>query len=83
MPSIQISVNHPDNPLNIPAYDGPDVDAHKHLAVGVYDAHDEDGLDGTLLVHFDGWSAFEYAACAMMGCEWGGVPHNHTEAAML
>lgn len=83
MPSIPIYVNDPANPMNVPIFEGADVYAHKRLAVGIYDARDEDDIDGSLLVHFDGWSRFEYAACAMMGCEWGGHPHNHTEDALL
>lgn len=78
-PSIPVYVNDPASPLNMPIYEGADVDAHKRLAVGVYDAADEDEIEGTLLVHFDGWSRFEYAACAMMGCGASGHPHNHPE----
>lgn len=80
MPTI--TVNDPANPLNIPIYEGPaDVAVHQ-LIPGVYDARDEQDIPGQLVVHADGWSAFEIDQCGMMGCPHP-APHNHPEWALM
>lgn len=65
-----------------PAYDGIGTDAHRSLIPGVYDATDADGIPGQLVVHQDGWSAFEMDQCGMLGCPTV-PPHNHTELALM
>lgn len=77
---MQIEVLDREHQFDPPPFEGADVDAHQQLIDGVYRAADEDGLEGTLVVH-GGRSFFEYDACAMMGCPVVD-PHNHTELAI-
>jgi len=78
---MQIEVLDRDHPFDPPPFEGEPEDAHQQLIDGAYRATDEDGLEGTLVVH-GGRSYFEYDRCGMMGCPVAD-PHNHTEQALL
>ena len=82
---VEITVNDPINPLNIPIYEGPAEHAVHQLIPGVYDATGVvDGVEdipGQLVIH-GGQSVFEVDQCGMLGCPHGS-PHNHPEWALM